>query len=192
MSADLGNLRSAYLACVPVDFITGAVRERYVAQVLIMRLQLAQRATYADQFDFACEVIEYVKLPEPAVSDPSAAYMNHSQLQCQLTVQAGCAAVRHRPVALTIQSDRFLLDPNSEEGMAREPRSDDQVDRFVFNPAGIVFDPNDPKQGLSDVSRLTLCRGLCRVCGKWRRNPLWWLAWRPHPSLLSSPCPLSF
>jgi len=67
MSADLGNLRSAYLACVPVDFITGAVRERYVAQVLIMRLQLAQRATYADQFDFACEVIEYVKLPEPAV-----------------------------------------------------------------------------------------------------------------------------
>ena len=86
-------------------------------------------------------MIEYVKLPEPAVSDPSAAYMNHSQLQCQLTVQAGCAAVRHRPVALTIQSDRFLLDPNSAQRMAREPRSDDQVDRFVFNPAGIVFDP---------------------------------------------------
>ena len=31
--------------------------------------------------------------------------------------------------------------------------------------------------------RSTLCFGLC---GKWRRNSLWWRAWPPYPSLLES------
>lgn len=72
-STDLGNLRSAYLAGEPVDFFTEAVGEGYFAQVLITRLQVAQRAGYPDQFDFACEVVEYIKPPEPAISDPFGA-----------------------------------------------------------------------------------------------------------------------
>jgi hypothetical protein len=67
---ELGGLRTAHLAGKPVDFFTDAVGEGYFAQVLITRLQVAQRAGYPDQFDFACEVVEYVEPPEPAVSDP--------------------------------------------------------------------------------------------------------------------------
>ena len=70
---DLGDLRSAYLAGEPVDFFTEAVGEGYFAQVVITHLQVAQRAGYTDQFDFACEVVEYIKPPEPAVSDPFGA-----------------------------------------------------------------------------------------------------------------------
>ena len=72
-SEDLGNLRSAYLAGEPVDFFTEAVGEGYFAQVLITHLQVAQRAAYTDHFDFACEVIEYVKPPAPEVTDPFGA-----------------------------------------------------------------------------------------------------------------------
>jgi hypothetical protein len=70
---ELGGLRTAHLAGKPVDFFTDAVGEGYFAQVLITRLQVAQRAGYPDQFDFACEVMEYVEPPEPAVSDPFGA-----------------------------------------------------------------------------------------------------------------------
>jgi hypothetical protein len=72
-SEDLANLRSAYLAGEPIDFFTEAVGEGYFAQVVITRLQIAQQAAYTDQFDFACEVIEYVEPPAPAVSDPFGA-----------------------------------------------------------------------------------------------------------------------
>ena len=72
-SEDLGNLRSAYLAGEPVDFFTEAVGEGYFAQVVITRLQVVQQATYTDQFDFACEVTEYVEPPEPAIADPFGA-----------------------------------------------------------------------------------------------------------------------
>jgi hypothetical protein len=71
--ADLDQLRQAYLAHEPVDLFTEAVGEGYFTQVLIARLEVAQRAGYLDQFDFACEVIEYVKPPEPAVTNPLAA-----------------------------------------------------------------------------------------------------------------------
>ena len=67
---ELGALRGAHLAGEPVDFFTEAVGEGYFAQVLITRLHVAQRAGYPDQFDYACEVMEYVEPPEPAVSDP--------------------------------------------------------------------------------------------------------------------------
>jgi hypothetical protein len=70
---ELGGLRTAHLAGSPVDFFTDAVGEGYFAQVLITRLQVAQRAGYPDQFDFACEVMEYVEPPAPAVSDPFGA-----------------------------------------------------------------------------------------------------------------------
>jgi len=65
---ELDALRTAHLAGEPLDFFTEAVGEGYFAQVLITRLQVAQRAGYPDQFDFACEVVEYVE--PPAVSDP--------------------------------------------------------------------------------------------------------------------------
>lgn len=72
-ATELGDLRTAHLAGEPVDFFTEAVGEGYFAQVLITRLQVAQRAGYPDQFDYACEVMEYVEPPEPAISDPFGA-----------------------------------------------------------------------------------------------------------------------
>jgi len=70
---DLNTLRSAYLEHAPVDFFTESVGEGYFTQVLISRLEISQRAGYLDQFDFACDVIEYVEPPEPVVADPFAA-----------------------------------------------------------------------------------------------------------------------
>ncbi len=70
---ELGSLRAAHLAGEPVDFFTEAVGEGYFAQVLITGLLVAQRAGYPDQFDFACEVMEYVEPPQPVVSDPFGA-----------------------------------------------------------------------------------------------------------------------
>ena len=69
---DLQQLRSAYLESQPVDFFTEAVGEGYFSQVLIARLEVSQRAGYLDQFDYHCEVVEYVEPPEPVVADPFA------------------------------------------------------------------------------------------------------------------------
>jgi hypothetical protein len=66
---DLGALRTAYLAGEPVDFFAEAVGEGYFAQVLITQIQVSQRAGYLDQFDYACEVLEYVEPPAPAPAD---------------------------------------------------------------------------------------------------------------------------
>lgn len=66
---ELGALRTAYLAGEPVDFFADAVGEGYFAQVLIASLDVTQRAGYLDQFDYACEVVEYVEPPAPAVTD---------------------------------------------------------------------------------------------------------------------------
>ena len=65
---DLGGLRSAYLDEQPVDFFTEAVGEGYFAQVLITRMEVNQRAGYLDQYDYLCEVVEYVEPPEPTVA----------------------------------------------------------------------------------------------------------------------------
>jgi hypothetical protein len=70
---DLNALRQAYLERQPVDFYTEAVGEGYFSQVLITRLDVSQRAGDLDQFNFACEVIEYVEPPEPAAVDPFSA-----------------------------------------------------------------------------------------------------------------------
>jgi hypothetical protein len=67
---DLQRLRTAHLANEPVDFFTAAIGEGYFTQVLITQLAVAQRANFPDQFDFACQVVEYVKPPEPAVALP--------------------------------------------------------------------------------------------------------------------------
>lgn len=70
---DLNTLRTAYLEHAPVDFFTESVGEGYFTQVLISRLEISQRAGYLDQFDFACDVVEYVEPPEPVIVDPLAA-----------------------------------------------------------------------------------------------------------------------
>jgi hypothetical protein len=70
---ELDRLRSAHKAREPVDFFTESVGEGYFTQVLIARLQVCQRAGYLDQFDFACDVVEYVVPPEPSLIDPLTA-----------------------------------------------------------------------------------------------------------------------
>jgi hypothetical protein len=70
---DLAALRQSYLERQPVDFYTEAVGEGYFSQVLITRLDVSQRAGYLDQFDFKCEVVEYVEPPEPVAADPFSA-----------------------------------------------------------------------------------------------------------------------
>jgi len=47
-------------------------------------------------------------------------------------------------VALTVQRDKFVVAPNSDDAVAGEPRPDDHSDQFPFNPAGIIFNPADP------------------------------------------------
>jgi hypothetical protein len=65
-SDDLKKLRGVHLDQKPVDFFADAVGEGYFAQVLIARLDVRQRAAIPDQFDFVCEVLEYVEPPQPA------------------------------------------------------------------------------------------------------------------------------
>jgi hypothetical protein len=67
---DLQPIRDAYLAQEPVGFFTESVGEGYFTEVLIRRLEVAQRASHPNQFDFQCLVAEYVEPPEPAVADP--------------------------------------------------------------------------------------------------------------------------
>ncbi|MFH7245296.1 MAG: hypothetical protein ACHWZW_20865 [Spirulina sp.] len=69
-AADLAQLRAAHLAHEPVDFFTEAIGEGYFTQVLIAHLAVAQRANFPDQFDFCCQVVEYVEPPEPALASP--------------------------------------------------------------------------------------------------------------------------
>jgi hypothetical protein len=69
----LDRLRTAYLQHEPVDFFADLVGDGYFTQVLISRLEVYQRAGYLDQFDFACDVMEYVEPSEPAAVDPLAA-----------------------------------------------------------------------------------------------------------------------
>jgi hypothetical protein len=69
---DLSRLRGAFLEKTPVDFFTAAVGEGYFAQVLISKLEVSQRAGYPEQFEFSCEVVEYVEPPEPVTADPFA------------------------------------------------------------------------------------------------------------------------
>jgi hypothetical protein len=66
---DLKSLRSIYLDQKPVDFFADAVGEGYFTQVLISHLEVAQRAAAFDEYDYCCELVEYVEPPEPAALD---------------------------------------------------------------------------------------------------------------------------
>jgi hypothetical protein len=68
----LGQLRAAYLERQPIDFFTAVVGEGYFTQVLITRLDVRQRSGYLEQFDYLCQVVEYVEPPEPVAADPFA------------------------------------------------------------------------------------------------------------------------
>jgi hypothetical protein len=71
--AKLKELRDKYLAREPVDFLCEAVGQGYFTQVVIDEIHVAQRAGLVDQFDYACEVVEYVPPPPPpAVLNPLA------------------------------------------------------------------------------------------------------------------------
>lgn len=70
---ELGALRRVHLSHEPVDFFTEAVGEGFFTQVVIERLEVAQRAGYLDQFDYACTVVEYVEPPAPVTANPLAA-----------------------------------------------------------------------------------------------------------------------
>lgn len=70
---DLKKLRDAHLKAEPLDFFAEAKGEGYFAQVLISRLEITQRAGYLDEFDYVCEVVEYVKPPSAVGANPMAA-----------------------------------------------------------------------------------------------------------------------
>ena len=61
----LAELRALQLKREPADFLADAVGEGYFAQVLISRLEVEQRSGELDQFNFTCEVVEFVEPPEP-------------------------------------------------------------------------------------------------------------------------------
>lgn len=48
------------------------------------------------------------------------------------------------PVALSVSSDAYTVDPTSAESVAGQPRPADRTDSFLFDPTGIVFDPAAP------------------------------------------------
>jgi hypothetical protein len=67
---DLNKLRKVYLDRKPVDFLADAVGDGYFTQVLVRNLSVTERAGESDQFEYTCEVVEYVKPPEPVVASP--------------------------------------------------------------------------------------------------------------------------
>jgi hypothetical protein len=65
----LKQLRQIHWDGAPVDFFADAVGEGYFAQVVVAGLRVQQRAGAGDEFDYGCELVEYVKPPEPAAPD---------------------------------------------------------------------------------------------------------------------------
>jgi hypothetical protein len=62
------------------------------------------------------------------------------------------------PVTLSVQSDTFATDPNAADAAASEARPDDFTEQFAFNPAGVVFDPQDPAYDPAALPRFTLSK----------------------------------
>jgi len=63
----LKNLRDSFLGRVPVDFVCELTGQGYFSQVLVDHLEVSQKAGGFDEFDFECEVTEYVPPPPPPV-----------------------------------------------------------------------------------------------------------------------------
>jgi len=69
-SDDLQTLRGHLLGREPVDFLCEITGQGYFSQVLVDRLDVAQRAGRPDEFDFECALTEFVPPPPPPASDP--------------------------------------------------------------------------------------------------------------------------
>lgn len=96
----LGELRALHWEQEPVDFFADAVGEGYFTQVLIARLDVSQCAGELDQFNFTCELVEYVEPPEPAATglglgldigllDEAASFMDDVQNALEQVSQLG-------------------------------------------------------------------------------------------------------
>lgn len=67
------------------------------------------------------------------------------------------------PVTVAVESDTFATDPNAGDAVAQgaqasEARPDDFRDQFAFDPAGIVFDPQDPAYDPAALPHFTLSK----------------------------------
>ena len=69
---DLQALRGHLLGRAPVDFLCEVTGQGYFSQVLVDRLEVAQRAGRPSEFDFECALVEYVPPPPPPAGDPLA------------------------------------------------------------------------------------------------------------------------
>jgi len=67
---DLQTLRGHLLARDPVDFLCELTGQGYFSQVLVDRIDVAQRAGRPDEFDFECALTEFVPPPPPPADDP--------------------------------------------------------------------------------------------------------------------------
>ena len=62
------------------------------------------------------------------------------------------------PVTVAVQTDTFATDPKGADALTSEPRADDFSDQFAFDPAGVVFDPQDPAYDPAALPRFTLSK----------------------------------
>ncbi|MFT5542060.1 MAG: hypothetical protein ACI97K_001765 [Glaciecola sp.] len=62
------NVRKAFLAGEPVDFVADIVNESELEQVIIETLSLEESADYPDQFFYLIRLREYTEPPEPPSS----------------------------------------------------------------------------------------------------------------------------
>lgn len=66
--SQLEILRGNLLDRTPVDFVCEMTGSGYVAQVVVDRFDVAQRAGHPDEFEYTCIVTEYVPPPPPPTS----------------------------------------------------------------------------------------------------------------------------
>ena len=136
----LGQLRALQQGREPVDFFADAVGEGYFTQVLISRLDLTQRAGRPDEFDFVCEVVEYVEPPEPALADTALG------LDAGLLEEAGAFM---DDVQNAVEQVSALT-----ELIANVPSFGDPTAKLAEMPVEYVKEVTDVAGALDDVTKL--------------------------------------
>ena len=148
---DLNQLRAAYLENEPVDFFTEAVGEGYFSQVLISKLEVSQRAGYLDQFNFVCEVVEYVEPSESAEANPL------SSLDAELIGEAAASVddVQNALDQASKLTDQIANFPSSfSEIQQRTGSVSDEAIRQIDELKGQLQSINS--NALSDAERLAI------------------------------------